>query len=143
MNHILEDIKKFRELLNKTPTQLNEMFSYDQKNSGQAVPPQDKLGSHTEQDITKNPEDHNDDDHPVSIGETDNDMVNETEKVKVLAYNSGRGERLEIVSKDPKHWQEVTGQLRMNNGKPQLIWDEGGLVYADWHPQYGWVADFD
>jgi hypothetical protein len=60
MNHILEDIKKFRELLNQTPTQLNEMFNYDQKKGGQTVPPQDKLGIRPAQGVAKHPDDYKD-----------------------------------------------------------------------------------
>ena len=60
MSHLVEDMKKFRELLNKTPTQLNEMFSFNQKKGGQTVPPQDKLGIRSEKGIAKHPEEYKD-----------------------------------------------------------------------------------
>lgn len=60
MSHLVDDMKKFRELLNKTPKQLNEMFYYDQKKGGQAKPPQDKLGTRPTQGIAKHPEDYKD-----------------------------------------------------------------------------------
>lgn len=60
MSNIVDDIQKFRELLNKTPEQLNEMFNYDQKKGGQARPPQDKLGMRPTQGIAKHPEDYKD-----------------------------------------------------------------------------------
>lgn len=61
MSAILDDIKKFRELLNQTPKQLNEHFFFNQdKQGGQAVPPQDKLGNRPDQGVAKNPKDYKD-----------------------------------------------------------------------------------
>lgn len=72
--------------------------------------------------------------------------LNETQKVKIIAYNSGYGQQLDVVAKDPKHHHEVeVVELRMGpNGAPQLIFkDTGGNSRADWNPKYGWVADYD
>ena len=76
--------------------------------------------------------------------------LNETQgmEVDVITYNSGRGERLEVVAKDPKRSKKVQGSLQMNPSTmaPQLKFVMAGDThpyYADWHPQHGWVADFD
>lgn len=67
--------------------------------------------------------------------------------VKIIAYNSGYGEKLADVAKDPKRHKEVMGSLSLgNNGQPILRFTEKGdsqVYVADWNPQYGWVADYD
>jgi hypothetical protein len=73
--------------------------------------------------------------------------IRESQTVNVITYNSGYGERLEVVSKDPerrKTAQVVAMQLG-SNGQPQMKVKLGTDTYvADWNDQYrGWVVDFN
>lgn len=77
--------------------------------------------------------------------ELENTSVNE-EKVKIITYNSGHGQQLDAIVKNPEHHREVeVVQLRIgHNGAPELVFkDEGGNSVAQWNQKYGWVADYD
>ena len=80
------------------------------------------------------------------IDEVSDNPLNENQMQKVWAYNSGHGERLPEITKDPeRHRDAEVVQLRMNQrGAPELVVTlDGSQYHADWNAQYGWVVDFD
>lgn len=75
-------------------------------------------------------------------------QVNESKQVQIIAYNS-TGERLEkaVANPDSRRMVNAVELTLSTTGKPILRFTEIGgssvdVFYADWHPQYGWVADF-
>lgn len=69
------------------------------------------------------------------------------DQVEIIGYNSGHGENLDMVARDPKRHRKVEMiQLRMGDrGQPELVFKDtdGDKYTAEWNPKYGWVADFD
>ena len=71
------------------------------------------------------------------------------QKVMVIGYNSGREYPLEKAVQDPKSKREVKNpEITMDqySGAPVLKFyelDGDGPYTAEWHPKYGWTADFD
>jgi hypothetical protein len=67
--------------------------------------------------------------------------------VEIIGYNSGHGEKLDVVAQDPKRRRKVEMiQLRLGDrGQPELVFKDtdGDKYVADWNTKYGWVADFD
>jgi hypothetical protein len=69
------------------------------------------------------------------------------DQVEIIGYNSGHGENLDVVARDPKRHRKVEMiQLRMGaQGQPELVFrdTDGDKYTAEWNSKYGWVADFD
>lgn len=69
------------------------------------------------------------------------------DQVEIIGYNSGHGENLDVIARDPKRHRKVEMvQLRMGSqGQPELVFKDtdGDNYTAEWNPKYGWVADFD
>lgn len=75
-------------------------------------------------------------------------VTEEAETVTIIGYNSGMGNPLDKAVKDPKARRKVkVEKLGFGmNGQPELKFRElsgDGPYTAEWHPQYGWHADFD
>ena len=73
--------------------------------------------------------------------------LNEQE-VDIIKYNSGHGEQLDTIAKDPKRHAKVQMvTMKMSaNGKPEIVFTLPGdneKFTAEWSDKYGWVADFD
>jgi len=81
-----------------------------------------------------------------SKDEKDQLGLNETQ-VEIIGYNSGRGENLDTIARDPTRHRKVEMiQLRLGaQGQPELVFKDtdGDNYTAEWNPKYGWVADFD
>ena len=80
------------------------------------------------------------------IDEVGNSPIDENESQKVWTLNTGHGEQIANVAKDPKrHRDAKVVQMKMApNGAPQLIvMLDDHQYHADWNPQFGWVVDFD
>ena len=69
------------------------------------------------------------------------------DQVEIIGYNSGHGENLDAIARDPSRHRKVEMvQLRMGSqGQPELVFKDtdGSNYVAEWNPKYGWVADFD
>ena len=72
--------------------------------------------------------------------------MHESQAIKVIAYNSGHGEQLDVVAKDQSRHRdaEMLGMQLGSGGRPEMKVRLDNQTYiADWNPQHGWVVDFD
>ena len=72
--------------------------------------------------------------------------VHESKSIKVIAYNSGHGERLDDMAKDKSRHRDaqMIGMELNPYGRPvmKVRLDDFNYI-ADWNEKYGWVVDFD
>lgn len=142
---IVDDIKKYRELLETTNNMLTE--TTEEGLAGgivggaiggaltKSVPGAAtgyKIGSDIQDAVT-------------AKTNTSEEGLNETQEVNIIGYNSAY-QPLDQAAKDPKNKRTVT-MVKLGidqTGAPELTFTEDGSNYkAKWHHQYGWVADFD
>lgn len=128
MSHIVDDIKKFRELLNQGPQTLNE--SVDESVDESTVD-----------------EDNVSEEDSVNEDEELEENLNEAQQVEIIGYDSGIGPQLDQAAKDPKHRRKVNVSAITigSRGQPVLKFTEldgSGPFMAEWDPQHGWHADF-
>jgi len=142
---IVDDIKKYRELLETSSGMLTE--TTDEGLAGglaggaiggvmvKSIPgvvTGYKIGSDIQDAV-------------AGKAEKTEENLEETQEVNIIGYNSAY-QPLDQAAKDPKNKRTVK-MVKLGidqTGAPELTFTEDGSNYkAKWHHQYGWVADFD